>query len=117
MIKRLASCVREFKRDSILAPLCVTMEVVMEVVIPLLMARLIDNGINAGNMPYLIKMGIFLALCRPGISMLFGALSGRFAAALRRDSPGISGMIYTGRCRRFLLQISINSPAPVSSRG
>ena len=32
MIKRLASCVREFKRDSILAPLCVTMEVVMEVV-------------------------------------------------------------------------------------
>lgn len=116
MIKRLASCVREFKRDSILAPLCVTMEVVMEVVIPLLMARLIDNGINAGNMPYLIKMGIFLALSA-GISMLFGALSGRFAAALRRDSPGISGTIYMRRCRRFLLQISINSPAPVSSRG
>ena len=86
MIKRLASCVREFKRDSILAPLCVTMEVVMEVVIPLLMARLIDNGINAGNMPYLIKMGIFLALSA-GISMLFGALSGRFAA---RASAGFA---------------------------
>ena len=86
MIKRLASCVREFKRDSILAPLCVTMEVVMEVVIPLLMARLIDNGINAGNMTYLIKMGIFLALSA-GISMLFGALSGRFAA---RASAGFA---------------------------
>ena len=86
MIKRLASCVRDFKRDSILAPLCVTMEVVMEVVIPLLMARLIDNGINAGNMPYLIKMGIFLALSA-GISMLFGALSGRFAA---RASAGFA---------------------------
>lgn len=82
MIKRLAACVREFKRDSILAPVCVTMEVIMEVVIPLLMARLIDKGINAGNMPYLIKMGIFLAdvggyihavwgavgtVCRPGV--------------------------------------------------
>lgn len=86
MIKRLAACVREFKRDSILAPVCVTMEVIMEVVIPLLMARLIDKGINAGNMPYLIKMGIFLATSA-GISMLFGALSGRFAA---RASAGFA---------------------------
>ena len=86
MIKRLASCVREFKRDSILAPLCVTMEVVMEVVIPLLMARLIDNGINAGNMPYLIKMGIFLAV--PEIPGESRRSAGRKASRQRTKQHG-----------------------------
>ena len=47
MIKTLLKSVREYKRDSILAPIFVTLEVVMEVVIPLLMAMLIDKGIDA----------------------------------------------------------------------
>lgn len=49
MIKTLLKSVREYKRDSILAPIFVTLEVIMEVVIPLLMAMLIDKGIDAGN--------------------------------------------------------------------
>ena len=79
MIKRLAGCVREYKKDSILTPLYVTMEVVLEVVIPLLMARLIDYGINGANMPYILKMGGALVVAAV-ISLLFGALSGRSAA-------------------------------------
>ena len=45
MIKKLAASIREYKKQSILAPLTVSLEVVMEVIIPLLMAKLIDKGI------------------------------------------------------------------------
>lgn len=80
MIKTLLKSVREYKRDSILAPIFVTLEVVMEVVIPLLMAMLIDKGIDSGNMNYILKIGIALAISCV-ISLVFGALSGKFAAS------------------------------------
>lgn len=80
MIKTLLKSVREYKRDSILAPIFVSLEVVMEVVIPLLMAMLIDKGIDAGNMNYILKIGIALAISCV-ISLVFGALSGKFAAS------------------------------------
>ena len=76
----LLKSVREYKRDSILAPIFVTLEVIMEVVIPLLMAMLIDKGIDAGNMNYILKIGIALAISCV-ISLVFGALSGKFAAS------------------------------------
>ncbi|MGN0106956.1 MAG: ABC transporter ATP-binding protein [Hominilimicola sp.] len=80
MIKKLAQSVREYKRDSILTPLFVTFEVIMEVIIPYLMADLIDKGIDAGNMNYILKMGIALAISCV-VSLVFGALSGKFAAS------------------------------------
>lgn len=79
MIKRLASCIRQYKKDSILTPIYVTMEVVMEVVIPILMANLIDYGIDKSNMAFIIKMGVAL-LISAFISLAFGALAGRSAA-------------------------------------
>ena len=79
MIKRLASCIREYKKSSILAPIFIVMEVVMEVIIPILMANLIDYGIDAGNMEYIYKMGLFLVFSS-AIALLFGVLSGRSAA-------------------------------------
>ena len=79
MIKRLASCIREYKKSSILAPIFIVMEVVMEVIIPILMANLIDYGIDAGNMGYIYKMGLFLVFSS-AIALLFGVLSGRSAA-------------------------------------
>ena len=79
MIKKLLSCVREYKKASILAPLYVTMEVIMEVLIPYLMADLIDFGIDAGNMNYILKMGAAL-LGFAAVSLVFGILSGRSAA-------------------------------------
>ena len=80
MIKTLLKSVREYKRDSILAPIFVTLEVIMEVVIPLLMAMLIDKGIDAGNMNYILKIGIARAISCVS-SFVFGALSGKFAAS------------------------------------
>ncbi len=83
MIKKLLGSVREFKRATILAPVCVSLEVVMDVVIPLLMATLIDNGISgndgAGNLPYILKIGAVLILCCL-VSLTFGMLSGKYAA-------------------------------------
>ena len=55
MIKRLIKSVREYKWNSIKAPLYVSLEVVMECIIPLLMADLIDRGIDGGSMPVLWK--------------------------------------------------------------
>lgn len=80
MIKTMLKSVREYKRDSILAPIFVTLEVVMEVIIPLLMAMLIDKGIDGGNMNYILRIGIMLAVACV-ISLAFGALSGKYAAS------------------------------------
>lgn len=79
MLKKLLGSVREYKKDSILAPVYVIFEVVMEVMIPFLMANLIDFGIDKENMGYVIKMGIGL-LVAAIISLLFGALAGKSAA-------------------------------------
>lgn len=79
MIKRLAACIRQYKKDSILSPIYVIMEVIMEVIIPILMANLIDYGIDAGNMTVIIKMGVAL-LISAFISLAFGTLAGRSAA-------------------------------------
>lgn len=79
MIKQLLKSVGQYRKDSILTPVFVICEVVMEVTIPFLMANLIDYGINKGNMDYILKLGavlIVLAL----ISLGFGVLSGYFAA-------------------------------------
>lgn len=95
MIRRLAKCVREYTKSAILTPIFVIGEVVMEVVIPLLMASLIDNGINVGGddgMNYILKMGVALLVCAC-ISMFFGGVAGRtcavasagFAKNLRHD--------------------------------
>ena len=92
MIKRLSQCIREYKKASILAPVFVTGEVILEVVIPLLMANLIDNGVDAGDMNEILRMGLWLvAACIA--SLTCGALSGKYAAIasagfaknLRRD--------------------------------
>lgn len=79
MIKTLMGSIREYKKSSLLSPVFVSLEVVMEVIIPLLMARLIDFGINDGDMSYIAKMGIILLVCCI-ISLIFGAFSGKYAA-------------------------------------
>ena len=92
MIRKLLSSVREYKKDTVLAPAYVTVESIIEIVIPTLMAYLIDNGINRRNMPYVLWVGLVLALCS-AVSLLAGTLAGRsaavassgFARNLRRD--------------------------------
>lgn len=80
MIKRLASYIAEFKRDTMLTPLFVGLEAIMETIIPVLMASIIDNGVNKSNMKYVYIYGV-LMLCVAFISLICGALSGKFAAS------------------------------------
>jgi len=80
MIRTLLKSVREFKADSIKAPVYVSLEVVMECVIPLLMAELIDKGIDGGSMSVILKTGLILLLSSLA-SLAFGVLSGRSAAS------------------------------------
>ena len=79
LIRKLSESIRQYRLKAILAPVTVSGEVVMEVLIPFLMSRLIDNGIDAGNITYVIKIGMILLGCAI-VSMIFGGLAGKFAA-------------------------------------
>lgn len=79
MIKELAKYIKQYKKSSILTPIFVIFEVIMEVIIPFLMAKIIDVGIQNSDLNYIFKMGVFLVLSALA-SLVFGMLSGRFAA-------------------------------------
>ena len=79
MIKRLAKSIREYKLPSALSALFVSLEVVMEVLIPFEMADMIDLGINAGDMAAVTKSGITLIIYAAFV-ILFGNLAGRYAS-------------------------------------
>ena len=79
MIKKLSKFIKEYKKDSILTPIFVIFEVIMEVVIPYLMAKIIDIGVQNGDLNYIFKIGAILVVSA-FLSLTFGMLSGRFAA-------------------------------------
>jgi len=79
MIKKLSSYIKEYKKASILTPFFVVLEVIMEVIIPLLMSKIIDIGIPNTDINYILKIGILLTISAI-MSLAFGVLSGRFAA-------------------------------------
>ncbi len=79
MIKKLAKYIIDCKKDTILTPIFVIFEVIMEVVIPYLMAKIIDVGIQNSDVKYILEIGIFLIVSAI-LSLTFGMLSGRFAA-------------------------------------
>ena len=79
MIKRLSKCIREYKLPSVLAPIFISLEVILEVFIPKIMGLLIDNGIEKSDTTYVVKMGVVLViLC--SLSLLSGVASGTAAA-------------------------------------
>ena len=79
MNRILLRSVREYKKESFLTPVLVCLEVLMEVLIPLLMARIIDVGIMEGDMAYIIKMGLLLILMAM-LALVFGAKAGQLGA-------------------------------------
>ena len=69
MVKTLIKQIKEYKKDSLLTMLFAALEVILEIIIPLLMASLIDKGIEAGNMSNVTKYGTYVttitAVTRP----------------------------------------------------
>ena len=79
MNKTLLKSVREYKKQSILAPLLVILEVLMEVLIPLEMAKIIDVGIANGDMSYILQRGLILVVMAM-LALFFGVQAGNMAA-------------------------------------
>ena len=79
MIKKLAGQIKQYKKETILTPVFASLEVVMETLMPIVMAKIIDNGIEAGNMSYVYKCGGVMVLMA-FLSLTFGVVAGRLAA-------------------------------------
>ncbi len=79
MLRTLALQIRGFKKDAMLTPICMILEVLFETMIPFLMASIIDKGVEAGDIGHIYRIGgcmVALAAC----GLLAGVLGGRFAA-------------------------------------
>ena len=79
MNKTLLRSVREYKKQSVLAPFFVILEVFMEVLIPMEMAKIIDIGIAQGNLGYIMQRGLILVIMAM-LALWFGVLAGNMAA-------------------------------------
>ncbi len=79
MIRTLLKQVKQYKKASVLTPLFTALEVLMEVLIPFVTAKIIDQGIEAGNMTEVYRYGL-LMLVLAAFSLAFGVLAGSFAA-------------------------------------
>lgn len=79
MIKKLLPSLGEYKKHAVYTPLFVIIEVILEIFIPFLMAKIIDVGIQNGDVNYILKIGALMVLMAL-FSLLFGVLAGKFAA-------------------------------------
>ena len=79
MIKKLAPYMKNYKKPLILAVLCAALEAIFELLIPLVMAQIVDVGITNKDIGYTIKMGL-LMLCMALVSLSFGLMLSKFAA-------------------------------------
>lgn len=95
MYKKILSCVGEYKKYAILTPVTIVGEVLMELLIPTIMAMIIDKGIKNGDIGYVAKMGGIMIVMSL-LSLAFGALAGRFAA--------VAGMGFSKNLRAKLFE-------------
>ena len=80
ILKTLLAQVKEYKKDAIATPLFMLLEVAMELLIPLLMASIIDDGVNAGNMNHIYKIGFFMVLAAL-VGLFAGLMGGKYGAS------------------------------------
>lgn len=92
MLKTLGAQIKEFKKDSLLTPVFMIAEVLMETIIPLMMASIIDNGVSAGNMNHIYKIGALMVVAAC-FSLTFGILGGKYGA---RASTGFARNLRKG---------------------
>lgn len=79
MIKTLIAQIKQYKKDTILTPIFMAFEVLFEVIIPIITAKIIDDGISAGNMTAVVKYGVIMIIVA-FLSLACGVLAGKFAA-------------------------------------
>ena len=95
MIKTLLAQVKEFKKASFLTPVFMILEVVVETMIPLVMADMIDNGVEAGNISYLYRKGAIMALLA-----VAGLVTGILGGNTEHTHPPVLPVIFVKQCIR-----------------
>ncbi len=86
MLKTLGAQIKEFKKDSLITPVFMILEVIMEMIIPLMMASIIDNGVETGDMGHIYRMGGLMIVAAIA-GLLFGIMGGKYGA---RASTGFA---------------------------
>ena len=79
MIKTLAKQIKEYKSASLVTPIFMILEVAMEMVIPLLMASIIDDGVQAGDMKHIFAIGCYMILAAI-VGLFAGVMGGKYGA-------------------------------------
>lgn len=79
MIRTLASQIKEYKKASIATPIFMILEVIMETIIPMMMASIIDNGVSVGDTGHIYKMGVLMLLAAC-FSLFCGFMGGKYGA-------------------------------------
>ena len=79
MLKVLGAQIKEFKKDSLMTPVFMILEVIMEMIIPLLMASIIDDGVNTGNMNHIYKVGAYMVVAAV-IGLWAGMMGAKYGA-------------------------------------
>lgn len=97
MLKTLSARIGAYRRETILTPLFTILEAVMETLIPLMMAKIIDDGISAGSIANVYRYGAGM-VAMAALALLFGVLAGRFAA---RASTGFAANLRDGMFRNI----------------
>lgn len=92
MLKTLMKQLKEFRKDSILTPCFMVLEVTMEMIIPLMMASIIDDGVEAGNINHIYKMGFYMVVAA-AIGLTAGIMGGKYGA---RASAGFARNLRKG---------------------
>ncbi len=92
MLKTLASYIKEFRKDSLMTPVYMILEVIMEMLIPLLMASIIDDGVEKGDMNHIFMMGIWMTGAA-FIGLFAGVMGGKYGA---RASAGFAKNLREG---------------------
>ncbi len=95
MIKKLAKYAKNYKKEAILAPICIAFEVLTEVFIPLVMAKIVDVGIENKDIAYILKYGALMIILSL-FGLLFGYLSAKYAS--------IAGMGFGAELRKDLFK-------------
>lgn len=92
MLKTLSGYIREFKKDSLLTPCFMILEVVMEMIIPLLMASIIDDGVEKSDINHIYLMGAFMVVAA-FVGLFAGVMGGKYGA---RASAGFARNLREG---------------------
>lgn len=92
MLKTLASYIKEFKRDSLMTPVYMIFEVIMEMIIPLLMASIIDDGVEKGDINHIYLMGAWMIVAAFA-GLMAGVMGGKYGA---RASAGFAKNLREG---------------------